>query len=188
MKSIINSQLPSFSLQAYHNGAFKTVTEKDVLGKWSVLFFYPADFAPTALTELTGLTEIQEKLHDMGIQIFAVSADSWLVHKAWYNHSAEIQKIAFPMLADRVGTLSLALGIMSEEDNAITPSSLIINPEGEIKVAGLYDQSVVRTPDELMRKLKAAIFVANNPDEVCPAKWNEGYETLKPTMDLIGKI
>ena len=44
MEPILNSQLPEFSVQAFHNGAFKTVTNNDLKGKWAILFFYPADF------------------------------------------------------------------------------------------------------------------------------------------------
>lgn len=188
MESIINSHIPPFSLQAYHDGIFKILTEKDILGKWSILFFYTADFSPICFTELMGLVEIQDELHKMGVEIFAISTDSQFVHKAWHNESTDIQKIQFPMLGDRSGSLCYALGVMPEEEGAINPSSFIVNPEGEIKIAELYDENVVRAPNELMRKLKAAIFIAEHPGEACPAKWNEGDETLKPSIDLIGKI
>jgi len=43
-------------------------------------------------------------------------------------------------------------------------------------------------PAELLRKVKAAQYVASHPGEVCPAKWKEGEKTLKPSLDLVGKI
>lgn len=188
MESIINSHIPPFSLQAYHDGVFKLFTEKDVLGKWSILFFYPADFSPHCFIELTGLVEIQDELHQMGVEIFAISTDSHFVHKAWHNNSAAIREINFPMLGDRSGDLCYALGVMAEDETCIHPSSFIANPEGKIKIAELYDEHVVRMPNELMRKLKAALFVAAHPGEVCPAKWNDGDESVKPSIDLIGKF
>lgn len=188
MDSIINSRIPSFTVQAYHEGMFKIITENDMLGKWSVLFFYQADFSPTGFTELMGLVEKQDEFHQMGVEIFAVSTDSQFVHKAWHNESTDIQKIKFPMLADRSGSLCYALGVMGEEEDAIHPTSFIVNPEGEIKVAEHYDDSVMRDPNELMRKVKAAIFIAEHPGEVCPARWQEGDETIKPSIDLVGKI
>jgi len=188
MDAFINSKIPTFSLQAYHDGVFKIITEKDVLGKWSILFFYPADFSPVCLSELTGLAEKQDEFHRMGIEIFAISTDSHFVHKAWHNESVEIQNIKFPMLGDRSGSLCYALGVMAEEESAINPSSFIVNPEGEIKIAEMYDEKVIRDPNELIRKVKAAIFIAEHPGEACPAKWQEGDETLRPSIDLIGKI
>ncbi|NDV81253.1 redoxin domain-containing protein [Bacteroides sp. 51] len=188
MESIINSHIPPFSLQAYHDGIFKIITEKDVLGKWSILFFYPADFSPVCFNELMGLVEIQDELYQMGGEIYAISTDSQFVHKAWHNESADIQKIQFPMLGDRAGSLCNALGVMAEEESAINPSTFIVNPEGLIKIAEFYNKNVIRLPNELMRKLKAAIFIAAHPGEACPAKWNEGDETIRPSIDLIGKI
>ncbi|KFC49476.1 alkyl hydroperoxide reductase, partial [Halomonas sp. SUBG004] len=45
-----------------------------------------------------------------------------------------------------------------------------------------------RNAEELLRKVKAAQYVRENPNEVCPAKWKEGEETLAPSLDLVGKI
>lgn len=188
MESIINSRIPSFTLQAYHEGEFKTITEKELLGKWSILFFYPADFSPACFTELMGLVEKQDEFHQMGVEIFTISTDSHFVHKAWHNESVDIQKIQFPMLADRSGSFCYALGVMAEDESTIHPTSFIVNPEGVIKIAEFYDDNVVREANELMRKTKAAIFVTEHPGEVCPARWNEGEETIKPSIDLIGKI
>ena len=42
--------------------------------------------------------------------------------------------------------------------------------------------------EDLLRKIKAAQYVAAHPGEVCPAKWKEGEETLAPSLDLVGKI
>ena len=53
MEPIINSQLPEFKVQAFQNGNFKTVTNEDVLGKWAIFFFYPADFTFVCPTELS---------------------------------------------------------------------------------------------------------------------------------------
>jgi len=188
MDAIINSHIPPFALQAYDKGVFKQITDKDLSGKWSILFFYPADFSPNCFTELMGLVEIQDELHRMGVEIFAVNTDSHFVHKAWHNESTDIQKIQFPMLGDRTGNLCYAMGVMAEDESIIHPSTFIISPEGEIKIAEFYDNNVVRDSKELMRKVKAAIFVAEHPGEACPARWNEGDETIRPSIDLVGKI
>jgi len=173
---------------AYHDGVFKLITEKEVLGKWSILFFYSADFSPLCAKELTSLATKQDEFNQMDVQIFAINTDSHFVHKAWFDRSKDIQKIRFPMLGDRSGSFCQAIGAMNEQSTIVHPATFVANPAGEIKVAEMYDASIEREASELMRKVKAAIFIAEHPGEACPASWQEGDETLKPSMDLIGKI
>ena len=73
MSSIINSQLPEFSLQAYHNGAFRTVSTQDVLGKWSIFFFYPADFTFVCPTELVDMAEKYEQFKALGVEVYSTT-------------------------------------------------------------------------------------------------------------------
>ena len=129
-----------------------------------------------------------EKLKSMGVEVYSVSTDSHFVHKAWHDASDSIRKINYPMLADPTGALSRGFGVMIEEDGMAYRGTFLVNPEGKIKIAEIQDNSIGRNADELVRKVEAAIFVANHPGEVCPAKWKQGAETLKPSIDLVGKI
>ena len=167
MESIINAQMPEFKVQAYHNNEFITVSSEDLKGKWAVFFFYPADFTFICPTERT---------------------DSHFVHKAWHDASERIRKINYPMLADTKGDLSRGFGVYIEEEGMAYRGTFLVDPEGKIKLAEIQDNSIGRNADELVRKVKAAQFVAAHPGEVCPAKWNEGQETLKPSIDLVGKL
>ena len=177
MEPIINSQIPEFKVQAFHNGEFKTVTNKDIEGKWAIFFFYPAAFTFVCRTELVDMAEK-----------YSVSTDSHFVHKAWHDASESIRKITYPMLADPTGALSRAFGVMIEEDGMAYRGTFVVNPEGKIKLAEIQDNSIGRNADELLRKVEAAQFVAGHDGEVCPAKWKKGAETLKPSIDLVGKI
>lgn len=188
MTPIINSQLPEFSVKAFHNGEFKTVTSNDVLGKWAIFFFYPADFTFVCPTELVDVAEKYDKLKAMGVEVYSVSTDSHFVHKAWYDTSDSIKKIQYPMLADPTGVLSRGFGVYIEEDGMAYRGTFVVNPEGKIKVAEIHDNNIGRNADELVRKVEAAQFVATHDGEVCPAKWKAGEETLKPSIDLVGKI
>ena len=114
--SIINSTIPEFSVQAYHNGEFKTVTDKDVKGKWAVFFFYPADFTFVCPTELGDLADKYTQLKEMGVEVYSVSTDTHFVHKAWHDASPTIKKINYPMLADPTGVLSRFFGVYIEEE------------------------------------------------------------------------
>lgn len=188
METIINTRIPEFKVEAYHNGKFETVTDKDVLGKWAVFFFYPADFTFVCPTELVDLAEKYDKLKSLGVEVYSVSCDSHFVHKAWHDASESIRKINYPMLADPTGLLARAFGVMDEQTGMAYRGTFVSDPEGMIKLVEIQDNSIGRNADELLRKVEAAQFVAAHPGEVCPAKWKEGAQTLKPSIDLVGKI
>jgi len=188
MNTIINTQVADFKVQAFHNGQFKTVTGADLKGKWSIFFFYPADFTFVCPTELGDMADKYEQLKGMGVEVYSVSTDTHFVHKAWWDASETIKKIKFPMLADPTGALSRAFGVYIEEEGLAYRGSFVVDPEGKIKVVEIHDNGIGRNAEELVRKVQAAQFVATHSGEVCPAKWKPGAATLKPGLDLVGKI
>lgn len=185
---IINSELPSFCVQAYHAGSFKVVSNNDLKGKWSVLFFYPADFSYLCPLELKGMIDNYERFQSIGVEIYSASTDSQFVHKAWCDISEDMRHIQFPMLADPACNLSRSFGVLNEEDGMAFRATFVANPDGIIKLAEMMDNHVTRNADELYRKIRAAQFVAKNTDRACPARWQDGDEGLKPRIDLIGKL
>lgn len=185
---IINARVPEFKVQAYQNGEFREVSNKDIEGKWAVFFFYPADFTFVCPTELEDLQDKYAELKSHGVEVFSVSTDSHFVHKAWHDTSDRIKKIEYPMLADPTGLLARAFGVMIEGDGMAYRGTFVINPEGLVKIAEIQDNNIGRNAEELVRKVEAALFVASHPGDVCPAKWKEGGETLKPSIDLVGKL
>lgn len=186
--SLINKKVENFNVQAYHNGEFKEITQESLKGKWSILFFYPADFTFVCPTELGELADAYDKFKELHIEVFSVSTDTHFVHKAWADASETIAKIKFPMLADPTGKLSRQFGVYLEDEGVALRGTFVINPEGEIKVYEIHDLGIGRNAEELLRKVQAAQFVAAHGDQVCPAGWKPGEETLKPGLDLIGKI
>lgn len=188
MMNIINTKVTDFSVQAYVNDSFKTVTHSDIKGKWSVFFFYPADFTFVCPTELGDMADHYEKFRSLGVEIYSVSTDTHFTHKAWHDASETIKKIKFPMLADPTGHLSRAFGVHIEAEGLANRGTFVVNPEGLIKIVEIHDNGIGRNAEELLRKVQAAQFVANNSGEVCPAKWKPGQQTLKPGLNLVGKI
>ena len=186
--SLINKEVSDFSVQAFQNNEFKTVTKADLQGKWSIFFFYPADFTFICPTELEDLANKYEEFKKIGCEIYSVSCDTHFVHKAWHDASDSIRKIKSPMLADPTGALSRGFGVMIEDEGMAYRGTFVVNPEGRIKIAEIHDNNIGRTADELLRKVEAAQFVASHDGEVCPAKWKKGEATLKPSIDLVGKI
>lgn len=188
MNTIINTKIPEFKAQAFHDGAFKTVTSKDLNGKWSIFFFYPADFTFVCPTELGDMADKYAEFQKLGVEVYSVSTDTHFTHKAWHDTSETIKKIKYPMLADPTGTLSRAFGVHIEEEGLAYRGTFVVDPEGKIKIAEIHDNGIGRNADELLRKVQAAQYVASHNGEVCPAKWKPGAQTLKPGLNLVGKI
>ncbi|HUH87238.1 MAG TPA: alkyl hydroperoxide reductase subunit C [Pusillimonas sp.] len=186
--SLINTQIKPFKATAFHNGKFVDVTEETLKGKWSVLVFYPADFTFVCPTELEDLAEQYAEFQKLGVEIYSVSTDTHFSHKAWHDTSEAIGKVTYPMLADPTHQLARNFEVLIEEEGIALRGTFVINPEGEIKVMEVHDNGIGRVASELLRKVKAAQYIAAHPGEVCPAKWEEGAKTLTPSLDLVGKI
>jgi peroxiredoxin (alkyl hydroperoxide reductase subunit C) len=186
--SNINTEILPFKAQAYHNGKFVEVTEASLKGKWSIVFFYPADFTFVCPTELGDMADVYPQFQKLGVEVYSVSTDTHFTHKAWHDTSDTIKKIAYPMVGDPTGAITRNFGVMIEEEGLALRGTFVINPEGVIKVAEIHDLGIGRDASELLRKVKAAQYVASHPGEVCPAKWQEGDATLAPSLDLVGKI
>ena len=184
----INSEIKPFNAQAFHNGDFVTVTEKTLKGKWSVVFFYPADFTFVCPTELGDLADQYAHFKKLGVEIYAVSTDTHFTHKAWHDTADTIKKIQYPMVGDPTGVITRNFGVMIEEAGLADRGTFVIDPEGKIQIVEITAGGIGRDASELLRKIKAAQYVASHPGEVCPAKWQEGDKTLAPSLDLVGKI
>lgn len=185
---IINSKLKPFKATMFKDGAFTDITEQDVLGKWAVFVFYPADFTFVCPTELGDVADLYPEFQKMGVEVYAVSTDTHFTHKAWQDASDTIKKVKYPMVGDPTQQISRNFDVLIEEEGLALRGTFVLNPEGEIKVAEINDLGIGRDADELLRKVKAAQYIAAHPNEACPAKWKEGAETLTPSLDLVGKI
>ena len=185
--SLIGKKVESFKAKAFHNGQFIDITDENMKGKWSAVVFYPADFTFVCPTELEDLANLYEDFKKENCEIYSVSTDTEYVHKAWHDSSERVKKVQYPMIADPTGKLSRMFEVMIEEEGLALRGSFIIDPEGVIQAYEVHSNGIGREANELLRKLQAAKFVREN-GEVCPAKWKPGKESLKPTIDLIGKL
>ena len=186
--SLINKEVSDFTVQAFENNNFKEVSKKDILAKWSVFFFYPADFTFVCPTELEDLQNLYPKFKEVGCDIYSVSTDTHFVHKAWHDSSERISKLTYTMLADPTHVLSKDFEVYIEENGLAERGTFVVNPEGKIVAYEVNAGNVGRNAEELFRKVQALQFVHEHGDEVCPAKWTPGAETLKPSLDLVGQL
>lgn len=186
--SLINTAVQPFKATAYHQGQFVDVSHETIKGKWSVFVFYPADFTFVCPTELEDLADQYAEFQKLGVQVYGISTDTHFAHKAWADTSEAIKKVKYPLVGDPTATLSRNFQVLIEEEGLALRGTFLINPEGLIKLYEVHDNGIGRDASELLRKVRAAQYVASHPGEVCPAKWTEGAATLKPSLDLVGKI
>lgn len=188
MNNLIHTTPEAFTVWSYQKGSFRQVSREDLLGHWSVLFFYPADFTFVCPTELADLAEHYPKFQAEGCEVYSVSEDTHFVHKAWADASETIRKISYPMLADPTGTLARMFGVLDESQGQAFRATFVLNPQAQVVLYEINDMNIGRNAEELLRKVQAARFVAEHGDQVCPAKWKPGEETLTPSLDLVGLL
>lgn len=186
--SLINSQVPVFKTQAFHNGKFVEVTNETLKGKWSVIIFMPAAFTFNCPTEVEDAADNYGEFQKVGAEVYIVTTDTHFSHKVWHETSPAVGKAQFPLVGDPTHVLTRGFGVHIDEEGLALRGTFIVNPDGIIKTLEIHDNAIARDVSETLRKLKAAQFVAAHPGEVCPAKWNEGAKTLTPSLDLVGKI
>ncbi len=186
--SLINTEIVPFTATAYHNGAFVPVSDQDLRGHWSVVFFYPADFTFVCPTELGDLADYYGELRSLDVEVYSVSTDTHFTHKAWHDTSDTIRKITYPMIGDPTQTISRNFGVLRENEGLADRATFLVDPDGVIQVVEMTAEGIGRNASELVRKIRAAQYVRTHPGEVCPAKWEEGETTLAPSLDLVGKI
>lgn len=185
----VGKAIPDYTLTAYHKERLIDIKLSDYKSKWLILFFYPADFTFVCPTELEEMANFYPEFQKEGAEVLSCSTDTKWVHKAWHDASDAIKKITFPMLADPTQKLSRAFGVYIAEDGVDLRGSFVIDPNGVVQAAEIHADGIGRNAKELLRKLKAAKFVHEHGGaQVCPANWEEGDDTLKPGLDLVGKI
>jgi len=185
---LIGTEVKEFKASAYQNGEFIEVSDADLRGKWSVVCFYPADFTFVCPTELEDLQNQYSTLKELGVEVYSVSTDTHFTHKAWHDSSDAIGKISYVMIGDPTQTISRNFEVLDESTGLAARGTFIIDPDGIIQTVEINADGIGRDASTLVNKIKAAQYVRNNPGEVCPAKWQEGSATLKPSLDLVGKI
>ena len=186
--TLVNTTIKPFSTTGYHNGEFWTFSNDDVQGKWAIFFFYPADFTFVCPTELGDLADNYETLKDLGVEVFSVSTDTHFTHKAWHDTSDTIGKIQYAMLGDPTLEISTNFEVLRAGQGLADRGTFLVDPDGVIQFMEITAEGIGRNAAELVRKVRAAQYVRSHPGEVCPAKWEEGDDTLAPSLDLVGKI
>ena len=112
--SLLYKEVDDFEAYAYHQKQFKKITKKDLLGKWTLFFFYPADFTFVCPTELEDLQEKYQEFKKVNCEIYAISTDTHFAHKTWHDISENISKIEYPMIGDPTHSLTYDFDVFDE--------------------------------------------------------------------------
>ena len=186
--SLINTKVQPFKTTAFHAGEFVQVSDETLKGKWSVVIFMPAAFTFNCPTEVEDAANNYAEFQKAGAEVYIVTTDTHFSHKVWHETSPAVGKAQFPLVGDPTHQLTRAFGVHIDEEGLALRGTFVVNPDGVVKTMEIHDNAIARDVKETVRKLKAAKYVAEHPNEVCPAKWNDGAQTIKPSLDLVGKI
>ena len=188
----VGTDVPGFTMDVYNpdERAFGKLSlaelKKD--GKWTVLVFYPADFTFVCPTELADLADKHATLTKLGAEVVSVSTDTQFAHLAWRDSEKLLAKVKYLMAADPTGTVSKLFGVYDPATGLALRGTFIINPQGKLVASEINFYNVGRNMDELVRKLEANVYLAAHPAEACPANWQKGAKTLKPSEKMVGKV
>ena len=188
----VGQTVPDFKMETYEptQYGFGEISleqlKKD--GKWTILFFYPADFTFVCSTELADLADEYENFKNEGAEVITVSTDTTFVHLAWKREEKFLENAQFTMAADPTGEVSRIFGVYDKETGLALRGTFIISPEGTLVSSEVNYYNVGRNAAELLRKIKASVYVSQHPDEACPARWDKGDKTLTPSAELVGKV
>lgn len=186
---LIGQTIPEGTYQTYHHNEIQLMTLRSYQGRWLVLVFYPGDFTFICPTEWEDLGMLYCEFQKLNAEVLGISTDSVYVHKAWRDTSPAVKDLAFPLVADPSGRLAQRLGVYLAQEGVALRGTFIFDPDGKLCAYEVPNKSIGRNMEELLRKLQAAVFVRENGgSEVCPAGWKPGEKTLKPGLDLVGKI
>ena len=184
----IGEKIPDMEFEVFQNDETEKIKFSGFAGKWLVMIFYPADFTFICPTELEEAAENYGEFENLGAEVLSVSTETVFSHKAWHDNSAAIKKVQFPMAADPTGRICREFGTYIEGEGLSLRATFIIDPDGILHSIEMHSNSVGRSTKEILRKLRALKFVRENKGQVCPVSWEPGKKTLKPGMDLVGKI
>jgi len=188
----IGDLVPDFKIEAYDpsKNDFTEIQLEAIKKKkkWTVLFFYPADFTFVCPTELDDLASKHDTLKKLGVEVVSVSTDTKFTHLGWHQAEMLLKNVRFLMGADPTGKISRMFGVYDEQGGIAFRGTFIINPKGVLVGSEINYFNVGRDANELLRKMKANVYLEDHPDEACPAKWDVGEITLKPSAKLVGKV
>ena len=186
----IDEQAPRFDLPAYNplKDDESHVSLESLQGKWTVLFYYPADFTFVCPTELKDMATAKDRFDELKVTVLAASTDTTFSHRAWVRHEKLMENFPYTMLADHNGEIAAMYNILNYDTGIAGRGTFIIDPDGIVRGIEVTSGPLGRNSDELLRKIEALQFMREHPGTACPAKWAPGAKTLSPSIKMSGEV
>jgi peroxiredoxin (alkyl hydroperoxide reductase subunit C) len=181
---LVNRQAPDFTAKAVKGSeVIDDFKLSSLRGKYVVLFFYPLDFTFVCPTELHAFQEKLEDFKKKNVEVIGVSTDSWFSHLAWLKtprNQGGIEGVTYPLISDFNKTISRDYDVLFDGLGAAYRGLFLIDKEGIVQHQVVNNLPLGRNIDEALRMVDALQFTEKH-GEVCPANWNEGEKSMKPT-------
>ncbi|XP_060620924.1 peroxiredoxin-2 [Anolis sagrei] len=180
----IGKSVPDFQATAVVDGAIKELKMSDYKGKYVVLFFYPLDFTFVCPTEIIAFSDRVEEFRKINCEVIAASVDSQFTHLAWINTPRKdggLGSTNIPLVSDVSHNICKNFGVLKEDEGIAYRGLFIIDAKGIVRQITINDLPVGRSVDEALRLVQAFQFTDQH-GEVCPAGWQPGGDTIKPTV------
>lgn len=188
MGVLVGKLAPDFKAKAVVRGhEIVELTMKEMKGQYVIFFFYPLDFTFVCPTELHAFQDRLEDFESRNAQVVACSVDSFHSHYAWLQIPKDkggVKGITYPIVSDINKKIAKDYDVLNEQEGIAYRGLFLINREGIVHHQIVNDLPLGRSVDEALRMLDALIFFEKN-GEVCPANWQEGKKSLKPTREGI---
>ena len=186
MMRLIGNKAPNFKASAVANGQINENFSLDLFyGNYILLFFYPLDFTFVCPTELHAFQERLEEFEKLGAQVIGCSVDSPFSHLAWVNTpktKGGIEGVAYPLVADLNKQIARDYQVLDEDIGIAFRALFLMDKDHIIRHQLVNDLPLGRSVDETLRLLNALIFYEKTGD-VCPANWQKGEQSMKPTQE-----
>ena len=179
----VGQSAPDFMATAVVDQEFKTIKLSDYRGQYVVLFFYPLDFTFVCPTEIIAFSDRYEEFKALNTEVLAVSVDSEFSHLAWIQTERKaggLGDLVYPLVSDIKKDISAVYNVLEPEAGIALRGLFIIDKEGIVQHATINNLSFGRSVEETLRVLQAVQHVQSHPDEVCPAGWTPGEQTMNP--------
>ena len=185
MGVLVGKKAPEFKAPAVVNGDFKDISLSDYKGKYVLLFFYPLDFTFVCPTEMHAFQDKLDAFKKANTEVIGVSVDSKFSHHAWVKQpraEGGIQGVTYPIVSDINKTISRDYDVLIPDAGIALRGAFLIDKSGVVQHPTVNALPLGRNIDEFLRLTEALQFTEQH-GEVCPANWNKGAKSMKPTSD-----
>ncbi|NIP43937.1 MAG: peroxiredoxin [candidate division Zixibacteria bacterium] len=185
MSLLVTKEAPNFIATAVmSDNSFARFSLSSMRGMYVVLFFYPLDFTFVCPSEILAFEEALDKFREREAEVVGVSVDSEYTHLAWKKTPVEkggIGQIRYPLVSDLNKNIARDYGVLLADGTALR-GLFLIDKEGIVRHCVINDDALGRSVPEALRMVDALRFHERSGN-VCPANWEEGKESLKPTTE-----